>query len=281
MASFIFIGGDRRMLYAAEKLGNYHTCGFEKLVPCTEHGNRIFDCAVLPPQKSSDGINIPCPYSDILMPYSILGRLLGKGGTVFTGNVCEALEKVCSKNNLRLVNYLEREELAARNAVLTAEGAVAIAVNESPFPVYGTSVLVTGFGRIAKILADYLTAMGGKVTVACRKPSDRAWAEIYGCKAVDITDKAAFRTAVSAAAVIFNTVPCGIFDDAETSAMKKDTLYAELASTDGICGEIPSWIKYIAARGLPGKVSPIAAGGIIADTITAVLEEERGEIHEN
>lgn len=282
MASFIFIGGDRRMIYAAERLGNYHLCGFQRLVPCMEETEGVtFDCAVLPPQKSSDGINIPCPYSDILVPYSILGKLLGKGGTVFTGNVCETLEKVCDENGFRLVNYLEQEELAVRNAVLTAEGAVAIAINESPFSVYGTSVLVTGFGRIAKILAVYLTAMGGKVTVACRRPSDRMWAEIYGCKAVDITDKAAFRRAVSEAHVIFNTVPCGIFGDSETSAMKKDTLYTELASTDGICGEIPSWIKYILARGLPGKVSPASAGEIIADAVTAVLGEERGEIYEN
>ncbi len=281
MTSFIFIGGDRRMLYAAERLGNYHLCGFRKLDPCAEKNeSRLYDCAVLPPQKSPDGVNIPCPYSDILMPYSILGKLLVKGGTVFTGNVCEALEKVCDENGFRLVNYLEQEELALKNAVLTAEGAVAIAVNESPFSVCGTSVLITGYGRIAKVLAEYLTAMGGKVTVACRKPSARSMAEEYGCRAVDITDKEAFFRAVSEAAIIFNTVPFGIFSDAETAAMKKDTLYTELASVDGICGEIPSRIKYITARGLPGKVSPIAAGEIIAETVAAALGEERGEAYE-
>lgn len=276
MTSFVFIGGDRRMLYAAERLGNYHLCGFRKLEPCEEEKASLpYDCAVLPPQKSPDGVNIPCPYSDIFIPYSILGKLLVKGGTVFTGSVCEALEKVCRENNLRLVNYLEQEELALKNAVLTAEGAVAIAVNESLFSVYGTAVLITGYGRIAKVLAEYLTVMGGKVTVACRKPSARSMAEECGCRAVDITDKEAFRRAVSEASVIFNTVPYGIFGDAETSVMKKDTLYTELASVDGICGEIPSGIKYITARGLPGKVSPIAAGKIIADTVSAMLEERR------
>ena len=280
MTSFIFIGGDRRMLYAAEKLGNYHLCGFEKLVPCTEQDGRTYDCAVLPPQKSADGINIPCPYSDIFMPYSILGKLLRKGGTVFTGNVCGELERVCSENGFRLVNYLEYEELALRNAALTAEGAVAVAVNESPFSVCGTEMLVTGFGRIAKFLAEYLDAMGGKVTVACRKSSARAEAEVCGYRAVDINDKGALRKAVSEASVIFNTVPAVILGNSETAAMKKDTLYTELASVDGICGEIPTWIKYITARGLPGKVSPIAAGEIIADTVTAILGEERREDYE-
>ena len=281
MTSFIFIGGDRRMLYAAERLGNYHLCGFQKLEPCEDEKDSLpHDCAVLPPQKSPDGVNIPCPYSDILIPYSILGKLLVKGGTVFTGSVCEALEKVCGENGFRLVNYLEQEELALKNAVLTAEGAVAIAVNESPFSVCETPMLITGYGRIAKVLAEYLIAMGGKVMVACRKPSARIMAEEYGCRTVDIADKEAFRRAVSEAAVIFNTVPSGVFGDAETAEMQKGALYIELASVDGICGEIPTEIKYIAARGLPGKVSPVAAGKIIAETVAAVLGEERGEAYE-
>ncbi len=283
MTSFIFIGGDRRMLYAAKRLGNFRLCGFQKLTPCTEgyDGDNLSDCAVLPPHKSSDGVNIPCPYSDILVPYSSLGRVLKEGGTVFTGNVCEELEKVCRENKFRLVNYLEREELAVKNAALTAEGAVAIAVNECPFSVLGTPILITGFGRIAKILAEYLTAMGGEVTVACRRLSDRSWAELYGCKTADITDNAEFLTAVSSAAVIFNTVPYGIFGDEEITVMQDNALYIELASVDGICGEIPSGIKYIAARGLPGKVSPATAGELIAETVIAVLSEGGGTGYEN
>lgn len=281
MSSFIIIGGDKRMLYAAETLENCHLCGFSRLIPCAEEiGSDICDYAVLPPQKSSDGINIPCPYSDILVPYSILGKVLRPGGTVFTGNICETLKNVCAENGFRLVNYLEREELAVRNAVLTAEGAVAIVINECSHSVSGAGILITGFGRIAKILAKYFVAMGAEVTVACRKPCDREWAGIYGCKAIDITDKAAFVTAVSAAAIILNTVPAGIIGDGEKTAMRKDALYAELASSDGICGEIPSHIKYIAARGLPGKTAPAAAGAIIADTIFNILSEERRKGYE-
>ncbi len=283
MSSFIIIGGDKRMLYTAERLGKAQVCGFRKLFPdgSIPEDNSTFTYAVLPPQKSADGINIPCPFSDIPIPYSCLESLLTEGGSVFTGNVCEALKKVCDDNGLRLVNYLEREELAIRNAVLTAEGAVAIAVNEYPCSVFGTEMLVTGFGRIAKILAEYLTAMGAKVTVACRKSYDREWAGIYGCKAVDITDKNAFNTAVSAASVIFNTVPCGIFGNEEISVMKRDTLYIELASADGINAELPEGIRTVTARGLPGKTASVTAGEIIADTILNILSEERGVEYEN
>lgn len=278
MDSFIFIGGDSRMLYAAERLGRAHLCGFQKLTPCTGLYNdgELFDYAVLPPQKSPDGMNIPCPLSDILIPYTALESVLKENGIVFTGYVCGALEKVCADRGFKIVNYLENEELALRNAVLTAEGALPVIINELPFSVFGTEMLITGYGRIAGILAKYLKTMGAKVTVACRKPEARVRAELQGCKTVDITRKGEFQAAVSASPVIINTVPEKIFGEEEITAMKNMTLYTELASADGIEGSVPDKIRVITARGLPGKVSPVTAGEIIADAITAVLDEERG-----
>ena len=281
MDSFIFIGGDSRMLYAAQRLGRAHLCGFQKLTPCTGLYNdgRLFDCAVLPVQKSSDGVNIPCPLSDILIPYTALYDVVKEGGIVFTGYVCEALEKVCTDSGFALVNYLENEELALRNAVLTAEGVLPVIINELPYSVFGTEMLITGYGRIAGILAEYLKAMGAKVTIACRKPEARARAEINGCKTADITVKEEFQTAISASPVIINTVPEKIFGEEEITAMKNKTLYIELASADGINGDIPDKVRVITARGLPGKVSPVTAGEIIADAISFMsVEERRGRI---
>lgn len=278
MGSFIFIGGDRRMIYAAEKLGRVHMCGFGKLTPCNSiyEDGKFFDYAVLPPQKSPDGVNIPCPLSDIFIPYSALASVLEAGGTVFTGNICEELEKVCTGNGFTVVNYLEREEAAVKNAVLTAEGVLPVIINELPYAVFGTEILITGFGRIAGILAGYLVKMGARVTVACRRRESRVWAEICGCRAVDIADEDVFRSAVSEALVILNTVPYGVFGDNQLAAMKAGTLYIELASVDGISGNVPEGVKVITARGIPGKTSPVTAGEIIADTIAAVLMEERG-----
>ncbi len=276
MSSFIIIGGDRRMLHAAERLGKAYVCGFKKLTPCigiSENGEG-FSYAVLPPQKSPDGVNIFCPYSDILLPYTAVGKAVKTGGTVFTGHICEALSKVCADNGLRLVNYLEREELAVRNAVLTAEGALSNLINETETSVYGTEILITGFGRIAKILAKYLTAMSARVTVACRKKSNMEWAGIYGCKTVDITEAADFTEAVSQAEVILNTVPAAVFGEEEITAMRENALYMELASSDGISVEIPGKIRVITARGLPGKTASVTAGHIIADAIQNILSEE-------
>ena len=263
------------MLHAAERLGKAYIYGFEKTTVCADiyEEGKAFSYAVLPVQKSADGKTIPCPFSNKPIPYSVLGKIVKKGGTVFTGYICPELQQVCGKNGFHLENYLEREELAVMNAIPTAEGAIAIAVNETDTSLFGEDVLVAGFGRIAKILVKYLVCMGARVTAACRKARDRSWAEIYGANAVDITDKDAFSEAVSKADIIFNTVPCEIFNAAELSAVNRNILYIELASSDGIFGETPQNVKAVTARGLPGKTAPLTAGQIIADTILNILAE--------
>jgi dipicolinate synthase subunit A len=44
--------------------------------------------------------------------------------------------------------------------------------------------LILGFGRIGKILAKMLSALGAEVYVEARKFSDRAWIKSYGYKPV-------------------------------------------------------------------------------------------------
>ena len=266
MKKFIFLGGDERMLYTAAKLGQkYH---------CTFNGSDIYDYAVLPPQKSPDGISIPGSDTG----YMALGTLLKTGAVVFTGNVCDELEQVCRNYGFTVINYLEREELAIENAVLTAEGALEIALRCLPVSIYGTTAVITGYGRIAKILAGYIHSLGGEVIIACRKKSDRKWAEIRGFKTADITDIAAFSKACSASQLIFNTVPAPVFTDIAADSIKEKTLYIELASTNGIDLEkaCERHIETVIARGLPGKTSPVTAGQLIAKAIENILAE-RGD----
>ncbi len=269
---FIFLGGDKRMIYAAEDLSKKHNCcicGFGNDQP--DILENTYDCAVLPLQKSKDGETIPTE-SGKAIKYSLLGDILKSDGIVFTGNDCPYLESLCYGKGYTLINYLEREELAVANAIPTAEGAIEIAINKMPTTLFGSEALVTGYGRIAKILAKYLTAFGSNVTVACRKKSDMKWAEINGCRVADITDKSAIKKAIADTDVIFNTVPYEIFDNDDFTEPEKKILYIELASKDGFNGELPN-IEKVTARGLPGKTSPVTAGKIIAETIENILTE--------
>ena len=57
-------------------------------------------------------------------------------------------------------------------------------MREFPGTINGARCLVTGFGRIGKVLAVMLRGLGADVTVSARKAQDLAWIELFGCRAV-------------------------------------------------------------------------------------------------
>ena len=80
----------------------------------------------------------------------------------------------------QLYDYAAREDFAILNAVPTAEGAVELAMQHYEGTVFGSRSLVVGFGRIGRLLAKMLHALGSDVTVSARKPSDFAYIEALG-----------------------------------------------------------------------------------------------------
>ncbi len=163
------------------------------------------------------------------------------------------------------------------NAIPTSEGAIMLAMEEMPTTIYGSNVLLTGFGRISKVMARSLTAMGAKVCVAARKFSDIEWAKIYGCESLHFNN---LEERLPEFDIIFNTVPVTLFEEKWLKKIKKDCLIIDLASKPGgidfnLAGKLG--LKAIWALSLPGKVAPVTAGKMIADTIVYILSE-RGEV---
>ena len=162
------------------------------------------------------------------------------------------------------------------NTIPTSEGAIQIAMEELSTTIYGLKVLITGFGRITKVMVKALNGLGAKVTITARKYSDLAWAEIYGCRAIHICE---LDSCLSDFDIVYNTVPAVILDDKRLSALKDNCLVIDLASKPGGVDFDTArrlGIKTIWALSLPGKVAPITSGEIIAGTICNILSE-RGE----
>ena len=274
MNNFLFIGGDMRQIHAARRLGGHFDCfvyGFDEPLPVCGAAPVLreiskFKSLVLPLPASTDGVNINAPYFKHKIPLSIIPEGVNAGGTVFCGKTCPELEKICEENNLTLVDYFEREELAVMNSVPTAEGCLEIIMRESGRTIFGASVLLTGYGRITKVMVKYLTALGARVTVAARKYSDLAWAEIMGCEGVLFSR---LDDTLGKFDIIINTVPARIFDKERMMKFKRDCLVIDLASK----AAFEDMSGVIHALSLPGKTSPVTAGNIIADTIMNILTE--------
>lgn len=283
--TFLIAGGDLRQLYLGEVLAKdnkVYVIGFDRNVIATKNMLIIdslisleerVDYIVLPLPATLDGASVNTPFCKHSIPLDNLAPLLSEEGIVFGGRLSPAAKSLFERRSVVAVDYFEREELSVLNAVPTAEGALQLAMEELPTTIYGQDVLVTGFGRIAKVLTKLLVGMGARVWVAARKYSDLAWAEICGCTGVHITKMV---EVLPQFGLVFNTVPAAILDEEKLKLLRLDCLVIDLASKPGgvdfdMAANIG--IKTIWALSLPGKVAPVTSGKMIAKTILNILTE--------
>lgn len=201
-----------------------------------------------------------------------LFRLVGKNRLLLAGKMSDSVKAIADVFSVRWVDYFMRDELEILNAVPTCEGAVQIAMEEMPTTLFGSNVLVTGFGKVGEPLAAMLKALGANVTVCARKTSARAKARTMGLRALDFSY---FDEAIKQSDVIFNTVPEKIIKR-ENLIFAKNALIIDLASKPGgvdLDEAREANVKVIWALGLPGKVAPVSSGNIIKETICNIFSE--------
>lgn len=165
----------------------------------------------------------------------------------------------------RTADLLLDPSYLALNAKITAHCAI-----QTAFPLLkciwdGLPVLIIGWGRIGKCLAQKLKALGAKVTVSARKEVDLAMLHALDFHPVHIS---MLHSIAGEFRLIFNTVPDMVLD-CTCAKVSTDCILIDLASVDGIRGT-----GVIRARGLPGIHAPESSGKLIADTFLRLVREE-------
>lgn len=278
------VGGDLRQVRLAELLSDdghwVQTYAMEHRqsdsdLPGSDtlRGIEHADCVILPlPVTVEEGI-LNTPLSDQKLPVRTLMDALHPGQMVCAGRVTPSLRAMAEERGLKLMDYFAREELAIKNAVPTVEGAIQIAMEELPTTIFGTRVLVIGYGRLGKLLAHRLKGLGARVTVSARKYNDLAWIEAYGYWSEHTEQLDGW---LGGYQLIINTVPAAVLDGARLHDLDEGTLVIDLASRPGgVDMEAASrlGVKVIQALSLPGRVAPVTAGAAIRDTIYHMWQE--------
>lgn len=287
---FAVLGGDLRQAWLAGRLAEGGSRVFAALLDGgMELSPRIekkadpqeavarADVVVLPLPVTADGVHLNAPFSPTALPLEELFPLL-EGKLVLGGKTDGLPQQLARRWGVELVDYFEREELAVLNSIPTAEGALELAMAELPTTLFGTRVLVTGFGRVARVLCRLLVAMGAQVTVAARRHSDFAWIRIFGACPVHVE---ALAHHAAGCDLVFNTVPAPLFGSKVLAALPRDAVLIDLASKPGgvdLEAARNLGVKTVWALSLPGKVAPISSGEAIKDTLLNILDE-RGEQH--
>lgn len=285
--TFGIIGGDKRQLATARAIQSdgytVYLYGFKKLnddIKKFNHLQKIEECIsksdviILPLPVTKDGIGLNMPFDENTI---ILDDNFAK---MFNDKIvfCPMKNKLISTSNLwqnvEVYDFLNREEMQVSNAVPTAEGALEIAIREHEGTINGSKCLITGYGRIGKVLANMLKSLGAEVYVSARRKDSLAWIRINGF--VPIEHKGIINSGEYD--LIFNTIPAMTIDAQIMAKIAVNAIIIDLASMPGgvdFESAKRMKIKAIHALSLPGKVAPKTSGEIIKNTIFNIIEEEK------
>lgn len=272
----VIIGGDHRMAYTAKALteAGYAVTFWGRdsgaSPPAAEPALRSAALAVLPIPATRDGLHLNAPTAKAPIPLAEVVLALRPGQTVASGTLPRAVAEAITAKGCKLYDYQTDEVFALHNALATAEGAIAVAISESPDLLAESGCAVLGFGRIGKQLCRLLSALGARVTVLTRKASDRVLAETLGYRAHPIADG---ETVLPKFTLIFNTIPACLYDF-NRLGLAPDATVIDLAPIYPVT-DSP---KIIRGAALPAKYAPAFAGRLIARCILAHLGKQEGAL---
>lgn len=272
--SVLVIGGGIRLQKSAEAFAED---GFRVKVfdGSTTLKSAIDDCdiIVLGIPATNDDVTVNAEELSSAINLRDLAMLVGKRRLVAGGRLSEHMKALFDIYSVKWADYSMREDFETMNAVPTAEGAIQIALEEFPFTLHSSKVIVTGYGRVAKALSERLHALGADVTVCARRAEARAEAKTASLGAIGFD---ALPEAAKSCDILFNTVPAKVVNRAVLSSLPKCAGVIDLASKPGgvdLDEAKTLGVNVIWALSLPGKTAPVTAGKIIEETVCNIAEE--------
>ena len=248
---FAVVGGDARQAAAARALARagYSVGGPEKIAV-------------------ADYILLPLPLDAARTPLAELLRAARPGTLALGGMLSAEAKAIAAEAGVELVDYFAREELTIRNAIPTAEGCIGILMAERSRTLWGSSILLTGFGPVGQALG---VRLGAQVTAAARRPAQRALAESFGLRSVAIGRLGQLAPAFD---TVVNTVPALVLSAEVLARLRPESLIVDLASRPGGTDfEAARRLGHraIHALSLPAACAPETAGEAVAQTVCEMI----------
>lgn len=276
-----FVGGDERQRYAVNHLAEYININAVGEVFCSVKHSRVsyFEN----PNKAIYGASaiilpVPASTSESVVAFSDIAEIISKAPKkvyVLGGKFSPYLKGLIEKYDIKYDDYYDNECFTLKNAYLTAEGAVQLAMTALKGAIRFSKCAILGYGRIGKALGNMLKSLHADVTVFARKEEDLALATENGLKTQNISSISNALT--EDFDIIFNTVPERILHNEALLSLPSRTVLIELASAPGgLDPDIAAQcdVQFINGRGIPGKYAPETAGKIASDTIFQYLKKE-------
>lgn len=198
------------------------------------------------------------------------------GSVIILGKPSAELSSAANRHGWSLIDLSTYEPFVVKNAVLTAEGAIAEAIINSQRAIWSSRCIVTGFGRVGRVLVDRLLSLGAAVTVCSADAAERSWAMAAGGRAVPLAELA---SVLPGADFVFNTIPARVIKSESLRACSPATMLVDLASPPGGFDREALQalgLTYRWSLGIPGRITPRTAGQIVAESVNELITTPAG-----
>ncbi len=261
MKRVLIVGGDRRLKILKNHLEkeNFYV---ETLGLFPDDNGEVQKCDILifPVPTTKDRETVFCPLTNRKIYLKDLENQISNQLILCCNHKFEG------KN---FIDYNTLDSFAILNAVPTAEGAIETIIHETDYTLWQSKVLVIGYGRVGKIMADRLKALGADVTVSARKPRDFAFLSAFGYKYINTEKLGDMYLDFN---IIINTVDFPVLSDKALKNCPADLLM-DLSSKGGFDLNYAKALGFKAFKpgGIPGVTAPVTAGSILAKTVTELI----------
>ena len=192
---------------------------------------------------------------------------------LYAGSISKVMKCKLKKAKVNFYDLLDEKNVAVLNAIPTAEGAIAAAMEMTDFTIHGSNCLVLGYGKIGKVLCKMLNGIGANVYCEARKKEDLAFIEAMGYNSISLDKLDEYLSMMD---VVFNTIPSMVLDEHRLQCLKKDCSIIDLASSPGGV-DFPKAkelkLNTVWALALPTKVAPRTAAFYLKNTMDELLEK--------
>lgn len=213
-----------------------------------------------------DNVTVSSPYSNKIIKLNEVNKMLENKIFIAGGIPIPFYENKTIKN----IDLLKLEKLTILNAIPTVEGTIKIAIEETETTIHESNILITGYGRIGKILCKSFNALGANVYCTARSDEDLTWIREERYTPIKYGEITNYAKEID---IIINTVPSLVIEEKIIKKLKKNCLIIDIASNPGgVDKNIAKLykIKVITALGIPGKIAPETSAKYIKEIIEEI-----------
>ena len=245
----MFIGTDHRLLKCSQimKEWGYKTAHYSS----NSHSDTL---SALLDEWSPTHIVLPI----LEMKNRIPAEKIPVGTTIYPGVISANWIANYEDKGFPIRSYMNEVEYVWENARLTAEGFLLEYYESTKQCVFGKQFYITGFGKVAKMTAEVLTALGAAVTIVARSSEQLGEASALGYSTVPFSNGK-----FTAQGTLINTIPTPWL----TLNERKGLHVFDLASAPGCLKDNAPDEYYTIHLGLPGKHFPEDAANALAKAL--------------